>query len=73
MKCEDCKYWKRNPKHFHPEFGECLKIENYDDVKYSMDSDFKKNKMYVVPADGNDSFDMVGPDFGCIHFEEKEK
>lgn len=74
-RCRDCKWWgyKVNNKYF-PHLKEC-ELQHHCDpdsekpfYAWCDDSDNKERELDC----GIDGHLLTGPDFGCVHWEEKE-
>ena len=72
MQCKNCKYWNNgcidyetNPT--KKQYGMCgsHKFDYYDPVPNTLDM------CLALDAEGYDASVLVGPDFGCIHWEPK--
>lgn len=69
MKCKDCKFWTENKE---DGFGTCSsgKFE-YNNCYRLIDAD--TDKLIYKDGDGYNAEPSTGPDFGCIHFQNKEQ
>ena len=78
--CKNCKYFYRNNNWSWDKYGKCQSTKilyGESDNRGYVVNDYKKvtDTDMLIQIDGeNYSADFeVGEDFGCIHFEEKEK
>ena len=72
MKCSECKHWTRTTSIYAPQiYGDCLhsSVRHISDGKGTTPSD---GIGYSAFEGGMASIEF-GEDFGCIHFEVKEK
>ena len=60
--CKDCKWWERHSGNVGG--GNCYELSPLDD-------DFIKDGIYAWVSDSRSAI-AVGPDFGCIHWEQKK-
>jgi len=66
QRCEKCKHWTRQDMAY--EAGDCGSGKF---IYIINETPRPRDGLFYLDADGYNAWVITGPDFGCIHFEER--
>jgi hypothetical protein len=74
--CKNCKYYTKIYEFYGACSNQKMEYESafcYEKIKRIKNSEIEKDKVFYMDYEGYSADIDVGEEFGCIHFEKKEK